>query len=62
MDRQYAVMSYTVTDGNIKETHRLLVPLDVALGELVEYIENHTYVLDNQFTVQSAGVWEDGEK
>lgn len=59
MCRRYAVMEYILSDGNIQETHRMLVPLDETLRELVEYIEGSPGALDNKFTILAAGEWDE---
>ena len=50
---RFAVMEYTVRDyrGDLPETHRISVPYDFTVGEIVEYIENYTGITDNRVSI-----------
>ena len=59
-NKRKAVIEYVVDDSDNRhpsETQRQLVSHDMTVGELVEFLENHTGILDSSLVLKAALDW-----
>jgi hypothetical protein len=54
---EMVLLEYDIVDGDIRETHRWLMPDNTTIGEIIEYVDNSPTVDRESVRIFSAGEW-----